>query len=153
MCCLVMVSMSMGLMGCIQVHTVLLMQWFHVLYVIGLVWWRSMSASMSVLVLPVRHCHVGTNWLHLVVLSVVHRTWMLGTLQRKLHTRHVCQVCGHRWMKQPPVIGNPLAALGCWLVGATVHVGRVPVTAGAPAGGTCTRGVYVCMLWDCTCCW
>ena len=34
-------------------------------------------------------------------------------------------------MKQPPVIGNPLAALGCWLVGATVHVGRVPVTAGA----------------------
>ena len=32
-------------------------------------------------------------------------------------------------MKQPPVIGNPLAAHGCWLVGATVHVGRVPVTA------------------------
>ena len=25
-------------------------------------------------------------------------------------------------MKQPPVIGNPLAALGCWLVG----VGMVP---------------------------
>ena len=41
------------------------------------------------------------------------------------------QVCGHYWMKHPPVIGNPLAALGCWLVGATVHVGRVPVTAGA----------------------
>ena len=38
-------------------------------------------------------------------------------------------------MKQPPVIGNPLAALGCWLVGATVHVGRVPVTAGAPQEG------------------
>ena len=57
------------------------MQQFHVLYVIGLVWWRSMSASMSVLVLPVRHCRVGTNWLHLVVLSVVHRIWMLGTLQ------------------------------------------------------------------------
>ena len=33
-------------------------------------------------------------------------------------------------MKQPPVIGNPLAVLGCWLVSATVHVGRVPVTAG-----------------------
>ena len=78
--CLIMVSMSKGLMGCIRVHTVLLMQWFHVLYVIGLVWWRSMSASMSVLVLPVRHCCVGTNWLHLVVLSVVYRIWMLGTL-------------------------------------------------------------------------
>ena len=38
-------------------------------------------------------------------------------------------------MKQPPVIGNPLAVLGCWLVGATVHVGRVPVTAGAPQEG------------------
>ena len=38
-------------------------------------------------------------------------------------------------MKQPPVIGNPLAALGCWLVGATVYVGRVPVTAGAPQEG------------------
>ena len=34
-------------------------------------------------------------------------------------------------MKQPPVTGNPLAALGYWLVGATVHVGWVPVTTGA----------------------
>ena len=57
------------------------MQRLHVLYVIGLVWWRSMSASMSVLVQPVRHCCVGTNWHHLGALSVVHRTWMLGTLQ------------------------------------------------------------------------
>ena len=40
-----------------------------------------MSALMRVLVLPVRHGHVGTNWLHLVLLSVVHRIWMLGTLQ------------------------------------------------------------------------
>ena len=38
-------------------------------------------------------------------------------------------------MKQPPVIGNPLAALGCWLVGATVHVGRVPVTVRATQEG------------------
>ena len=38
-------------------------------------------------------------------------------------------------MKQPPVIDNPLAALGRWFVGATVHVGRVPVTAGAPQEG------------------
>ena len=38
-------------------------------------------------------------------------------------------------MKQPPVMGNPLAALGCWLVGATVHVGWVPVTGGAPQDG------------------
>ena len=34
-------------------------------------------------------------------------------------------------MKQLPVIGNPLAALGCCLAGATVHVGWIPVTAGA----------------------
>ena len=46
-------------------------------------------------------------------------------------------------MKQPPVIGNPLAALGCWLVGATVHVGRVPVTAGTPQEGPTHVG---CML-------
>ena len=38
-------------------------------------------------------------------------------------------------MKQPTVIGNLLAALGSWLVGATMHVGRVPVTAGAPQEG------------------
>ena len=80
MCCLVMVSMSMGLMGCTQAHTVLMMQLCHVLCMIGLVWWQSMSASMSVLVLLVRHWHVGTSWLCLVVLSVVHHTWMLGTL-------------------------------------------------------------------------
>ena len=43
-------------------------------------------------------------------------------------------------MKQPPVIGNPLAALGCWLVGATVYVGRVPVTAGAPQEGPAHMG-------------
>ena len=57
------------------------MQWFYVLYVIGLVRWRSMLALMSVLVQPVRHCRVGTNWHHLVALSVVRCTWMLGTLQ------------------------------------------------------------------------
>ena len=39
-----------------------------------------MSASMSVLVLPVQHCRVGTNWPRLVALSVVHRIWMLGSL-------------------------------------------------------------------------
>ena len=32
---------------------------------------------------------------------------------KKLHTRHVCSVCHHRWIKQPAVVGNPLAALGC----------------------------------------
>ena len=56
------------------------MEWCHMLYVIGLVWWQSMSAWMSVLVLPVRHYCVGTNWLHLVVLSIVLCIWMLGTL-------------------------------------------------------------------------
>ena len=28
------------------------------------------------------------------------------------------------------MIGNPLVALGCWLEGATLYVGRVPCTAG-----------------------
>ena len=58
-----------------------------------------------------------------------------GDFARKLHTRHVCQVCEHHWIKQPPVIGNPLAVLCCWLVGATVHVGWVPVAAGTPQEG------------------
>ena len=43
-------------------------------------------------------------------------------------------------MNKPPVIGNPLAALGCWLVGATVHVGQVPVTAGATQEGLALVG-------------
>ena len=37
-------------------------------------------------------------------------------------------------MKSPPVIGNPLAAVGCWLEGATLYVGRVPCTAGDQQG-------------------
>ena len=49
--------------------------------VIGCVWWQRMLASMSVLVLLVRHWHVSTSWLCLVVLSVVHRIWMLGSLR------------------------------------------------------------------------
>ena len=39
-----------------------------------------MLVLMSVLVLQVRNLHVGTSWLHLVALSAVIRTWMLGTL-------------------------------------------------------------------------
>ena len=50
----------------------------------------------------------------------------------KLHTRHVCSVCHHRWIKQPAVVGNPLAALGCSLDGGVLYVSRVPVTAGEP---------------------
>ena len=37
-------------------------------------------------------------------------------------------------MKSPPVIGNTLAALGCWLEGATLYVGRVPCTVGDQQG-------------------
>ena len=48
MCFHVMVSMSMGQMGCIQARIALLMQQSHVLCVIGLVLWRSTLASMSV---------------------------------------------------------------------------------------------------------
>ena len=43
-------------------------------------------------------------------------------------------------MKQPPEIGNPVVALGCWLVGTTVHVGRVPVTAGTAQEGSAHVG-------------
>ena len=50
----------------------------------------------------------------------------------KLHMRHVCSVCHHCWIKQPAVVGNPLAALGCSLDGGVLYVSRVPVTAGEP---------------------
>ena len=50
----------------------------------------------------------------------------------KLHTRHVCAMCNHRWIKQPAVVGNPLAALGCSLDGGVLYVSRVPVTAREP---------------------
>ena len=50
----------------------------------------------------------------------------------KLHMRHVCSVCHHRWIKQPEVVGNPLAALDCSLHGGVLYVSRVPVTAGEP---------------------
>ena len=48
----------------------------------------------------------------------------------KLHTRHVCQVCNHYWIKQQAVVGSPLAALGCSLDGGVLYVSRVPVTVG-----------------------
>ena len=48
----------------------------------------------------------------------------------KLHSRHMCAVCNHRWSKQPVVVGNPLAALGCSLDGGVLYVSKVPVTAG-----------------------
>ena len=50
----------------------------------------------------------------------------------KLHLCHVCAVCNHCWSKQPAVVGNPLAALGCSLDGGVLYVSRVPVTAGEP---------------------
>ena len=79
---------------------------------------------------------------------------------QKLHTRHVCQVCDHRWIKQPAVFGNPLAALGCSLEGAVLYVSRVPVTAGAPqvvsgqssyvcGCGTTARGKGSCRVAAC----
>ena len=37
-------------------------------------------------------------------------------------------------------MGNPLAALGCWLEGATLYVGKVPVTAGAQLEGSSHMG-------------
>ena len=50
----------------------------------------------------------------------------------KLHTRHVCAVCNHRWIKQPAVVGNPLAALCCSLDGGVLYVSRVPLTVEEP---------------------
>ena len=50
----------------------------------------------------------------------------------KLHTCYVCAVCNHHWIKQPAVVGNSLAALGCSLDGGVLYVSRVPVTAGEP---------------------
>ena len=55
----------------------------------------------------------------------------LGQYARKLHTRHVCTQCGHKWSRTPPVLGNPLAAFGCYLKGATLFVAQVPVSAEA----------------------
>ena len=54
-----------------------------------------------------------------------------GNFARKKYTHHLYKVCGHRWLKSPPVIGNPLAALGCFLEGATLYVSRVSMTEGA----------------------
>ena len=48
----------------------------------------------------------------------------------KLHSRHVCAVCNHCWSKQPAVVGNPLAALGCSLDGGVLYLSRVLVTSG-----------------------
>ena len=48
---------------------------------------------------------------------------------QKLHTRHICSVCNHHWIKQLAVVGNPLAALGCSLDGCVLYISRVPVTA------------------------
>ena len=50
----------------------------------------------------------------------------------KLHTRHVCAVCNHRWINQPEMVGNPLAALGRSLDGGVLYVSRAPVTVGEP---------------------
>ena len=46
----------------------------------------------------------------------------LGRYTQKLHSHHVCTQCGHKWTRAPPVLGNPLAALGCYLEGATLYV-------------------------------
>ena len=51
---------------------------------------------------------------------------------KKLHTCHVCSVRNHHWIKQPAVVGNPMAALGYSLDGEVLYVSRVPVTARDP---------------------
>ena len=56
----------------------------------------------------------------------------LGQDAQKLYTRHVCIQCGHKWTSTPPVLGNPLAALDCYLEGATLYVAQVQVSAEVP---------------------
>ena len=51
-------------------------------------------------------------------------------LATKLHTRHLCSVCHHCWIKKLAVVGNPLAALGCSLHGGVLYVSKVQVNAG-----------------------
>ena len=68
-----------------------------------------------------------------------------GRFPRKKHTCLLCKLCEHRWLKSP-VIGNPLAALGCWLEGAILYMGRVTVTAGKKKG---LPNYVGCMSCDC----
>ena len=56
----------------------------------------------------------------------------LGQYARKLRTHHVCTQCGHKWTRTPPVLGNLLAALGCYLEGTTLYIVRVTVSAEVP---------------------
>ena len=56
----------------------------------------------------------------------------LGQYAQKLHMRHVCTQCGHKWTRTPSVLGNPLAALACYLEGATLYVAQVPVSTEPP---------------------
>ena len=51
---------------------------------------------------------------------------------RKLCTCYVCSVYNHHWIKQPAVVGNPLAALGCLLDVGLLYLSRIPVTVGDP---------------------
>ena len=56
----------------------------------------------------------------------------LGQCMRKLHMCHVCTQCGHKWTKTLPVLDCPLAALGCYLEGATLYVAQVLVFVEVP---------------------
>ena len=55
----------------------------------------------------------------------------LGQYAQKLYTRHVCIQCVHKWTSTPPVLGNQLAALDCYLEGANLYVAQVQVSAEA----------------------
>ena len=52
----------------------------------------------------------------------------LGQCARKLYTCHVCTKCGQQWTRTLPALGDPLAALGCYIEGAALHVAQVPVS-------------------------
>ena len=80
---------------------------------------------MNVSLLLWKLCQWGYNWPLLVVASAGLLIFDANKFATKLHTRHVCAVCNHRWIKQPAVVGNPLAALGCSLDGGVLYMSRV----------------------------
>ena len=56
----------------------------------------------------------------------------MGQYTWKLHMHHVCTLCGPKWTRVLLMLGKPLAALGCYLEGATLYMVQVPVSVEAP---------------------
>ena len=46
---------------------------------------------------------------------------------KKLQAQHGCVSYGHKWSKYPLLQGNPLAVLGCQMIGSTLSVQKLPI--------------------------